>query len=66
MIQQNFGNLLKNPNLRPSATESLSREAAHTQDAEVAEEIRKRDLWKKEEVEKAKFHYNCSMSSASN
>ena len=58
MIRQNFACLLKNPSLHPSAREVFTREALHTQDAEVAEEIRKRDLRKKEVVEKAKFHYN--------
>jgi len=48
----------KNPNLNPSVREAFTREAAHTQDTEVPEEIRKRDLWKKEVVKKAKFHYN--------
>ena len=58
MIQQNYAYLLMNPNLHPSVREAFTREATYTQDAEVAEEIRKRDLRKKEVVEKAKFHYN--------
>jgi len=58
MIFHNFAYLLKNPNLHPPAREAFTREAAHTQDSEVAEEICKRDLWKNEVVEKAKFHYN--------
>jgi len=47
MIQQNYAYLLMNPNLHPSVREAFTREATYTQDAEVAEEIRKRDLWKK-------------------
>ena len=58
--QSHFVYLLKNPNLLLPVREAFIREAAHTQDAEVAEEISKRDLWKMEVVEKAKFHYNYS------
>jgi len=42
----------------PSAREAFTREAAHTQDAAVAEEISKRELCRWEVVEKAKFYYN--------
>jgi len=52
-----FGNLLKNLDLHPSAREAFTKEAAHSQEAEVAEEISKWNLWKEEVVEKAKFHY---------
>jgi len=58
--KSHFVYLLKNPNLLLPVREAFIREAAHTQDAEVAEEISKRDLWKMEVVEKAKFHYNYS------